>query len=283
MKSPELPPPLAAVDAQADEFHWLLDGLPLAPDPALADSRPEPALRARVMQRVAQAAQASRAFFTVRQPMASAAGPSATLRSRVLYQCQDGRALRVGEPLRVRLLQLPADSHWRPDLLPATTRCEWLVMSGECSVAHRSLSPRDYLLQAGQADMPEWHSVDGATVYLRESAQPQADPDKPLWVRDAQSSWDDFAPGIRRRVLWSEDGQAAMLYHALPGAAVPQHGHGHDEECLMLEGEVFLDDELLRCGDYQLAPAGTRHQGISTDTGGILFAHGDFDLDLLPA
>ena len=70
-----------------------------------------------------------------------------------------------------------------------------------------------------------------------------------------------------------------MLYRAAPGAVVPQHRHGRDEECLMLEGEVFLDDLLLRCGDYQLAPAGTGHAGVSTATGGLLYAHGDLELD----
>ena len=28
---------------------------------------------------------------------------------------------------------------------------------------------------------------------------------------------------------------------------------GHDEECLMVQGDVFLDDELLLPGDYPLA------------------------------
>ena len=32
---------------------------------------------------------------------------------------------------------------------------------------------------------------------------------------------------------------------------MPQHTHGHDEECLMVQGELFLDDLLLQEGDYQ--------------------------------
>ena len=73
-----------------------------------------------------------------------------------------------------------------------------------------------------------------------------------------------------------------MLYRVQPGIAVPHHGHGHDEECLMLEGEVFVDDLLLRRGEYQLAPAGTHHEGVCSDTGGILYAHGDIDLAVTP-
>jgi quercetin dioxygenase-like cupin family protein len=71
-----------------------------------------------------------------------------------------------------------------------------------------------------------------------------------------------------------------MLYHALPGAAVPHHGHRRDEECLMLAGDFFLDEVLLRPLDYQIAPAGTEHRSASTDTGLLVFAHGDLDLDL---
>lgn len=71
-----------------------------------------------------------------------------------------------------------------------------------------------------------------------------------------------------------------MLYHALPGAAVPCHGHRHDEECLMLAGDFLLDEVLLRPLDYQIAPAGTGHRVARTDAGVVLYAHGDVDLDV---
>ncbi len=103
------------------------------------------------------------------------------------------------------------------------------------------------------------------------------------WTRrPAAAPWTAYAPGIRRRLMWQQGAQAAMLYHALPGAAVPHHGHRHDEECLMLAGDFFLDEVLLRPLDYQLAPAGTEHHVSCTDTGVLLYAHGDVDLDLSP-
>jgi quercetin dioxygenase-like cupin family protein len=102
--------------------------------------------------------------------------------------------------------------------------------------------------------------------------------DAALTVRDAYAGWPEYAPGIQRRVLWQREGEAAMLYCAQPGAAVPLHTHGHDEECLMVQGELFLDDVLLQEGDYQLAPAGTGHRITETDTGVVIYAHGDLDL-----
>ena len=49
----------------------------------------------------------------------------------------------------------------------------------------------------------------------------------------------------------------------------------------MLQGELFLDDLLLQPGDYQLAPAGTGHRITQTDTGIVIYAHGDLDLQFL--
>jgi quercetin dioxygenase-like cupin family protein len=128
------------------------------------------------------------------------------------------------------------------------------------------------VLPAGST--PQLASRDGAHVFVREAEGPV----ERTLVRDAEAGWPEFAPGIRRRVLWTDAGQAALLYRADPGAAVPGHGHGHDEECLMVQGELFLDDVLLQQGDYQLAPAGTGHRITETDTGVIIYAHGDLDL-----
>ena len=90
-------------------------------------------------------------------------------------------------------------------------------------------------------------------------------------MRDVDAGWHDFAPAIQRRVLWQREGEASMLYCLQAGVQVAHHGHGHDEECLMLQGDLFLDDVLLQQGDYQLAPTGTDHRLTETDTGGVLF------------
>jgi uncharacterized cupin superfamily protein len=65
-----------------------------------------------------------------------------------------------------------------------------------------------------------------------------------------------------------------MLVRMQPGARVPTHPHPIDEECLMLEGEMFLGDTLLRAGDFQLAPAGTRDADVVTDVGALFYVRG---------
>jgi hypothetical protein len=40
---------------------------------------------------------------------------------------------------------------------------------------------------------------------------------------------------------------------------------------------------LLQPGDYQLALAGTGHRITATDTGVVIYAHGDLDLQFVAA
>ena len=68
-----------------------------------------------------------------------------------------------------------------------------------------------------------------------------------------------------------------MLVRFAPGASVADHRHALDEDCLVLEGEMFLGDILLRTGDYQLAPAGGSHFGEMSDVGVLFFFHGALD------
>lgn len=283
----------AAVSPPApdDELGTLLDGAFAAQWPPEAQQGDASALRQRILSRVDRCVQASQMLTTVRGQAGWQSAPG--LRWRTLYQAASSRApavcitattataLRPGEPQRVRLLELNAGASCRVELVPGAMRSEWLVVAGQAEVGGVRLSALDYHVRPAVGAL-EVRATEGATLYLREAPEPGVTASDTLTVRDAETGWSDFAPGIKRRVLWQRGAEAAMLYQTLPGAAVSAHGHGHDEECLMLDGEIFLDDVLLRPGEYQLAPAGTGHEGVSTDTGGMLFAHGDIDLALRP-
>jgi quercetin dioxygenase-like cupin family protein len=252
-----------------------------------ADRLPPPPLRERLLRRVTESARASRQFFTVRARGTVAQSVGEGVVARSLYQTNGAAegpvaAWRPGEPRRVRVVELSPGSRWAPDLHPGD-QAEWLVLAGTVSLAGEQLSPLDYHWAPPGAPPPMLRATTttAARVLLREApGSPQAGGQCPFTRADAATPWDDFAPGIQRRVLWAGNGEAALLYRASAGAQVPSHGHRRDEECLMVEGEVFLDDVLLRTGDYQLAPAGTAHSGVSTDTGALIFAHGDLDVDL---
>lgn len=237
---------------------------------------PSGGLRGRLLERLSVSRAASAAMFTSRLGRLAALELAPGVSARTLYAAPGGRTLRPGEPARARLIELQPGARWDgPD---AQRHREWLVVRGLAHIGGAALRLRDYHVVPAGAASGVVSSDDGALLFLRESALPAGAGGAACTVRDAEAGWADYAPGIQRRVLWQHEGQAAMLYRARPGASVPLHTHGHDEECLMLQGEVFLDDELLQEGDYQLAPAGTGHRITETDTGVIVFAHGDLDL-----
>lgn len=232
-------------------------------------------VRHRLLQRAAQSVQAAAGFHTVRGESWLPGGDGA--KSRWLYRAAAGRALRPGEPLRARLVALAADSRCHWVLEQPAVRCEWLVMAGDVSIDGLPLVVRDYHVAVARRGGFALSSTGGALLYLREAEAP-GDHFVVHTARDRELPWLAHAPGIERRVLWQQGSEAALLYRVQPGSAVPRHAHHHDEECLMLQGEVFVDDVLLRRGEYQLAPAGTHHEGVCSDTGGILFGHGDIEL-----
>jgi hypothetical protein len=139
-------------------------------------------------------------------------------------------------------------------------------------------------------------ATDGpATLYVREIAVDPAtlpEPESTWWalargpfecVLPGQRRWVPTFPGVEVLPLWGNRDVTSMLVRFAPGAGVPDHRHAVHEDCLMLEGEMFLGDILLRPGDYQLAPAGGGHFGEMSDVGGTFFFHGAIDPVLIPA
>ncbi len=254
---------------------------------ATAVSGPGPGLRQRLHSRVQATREAEAGMVTVRLRRQAGQALAPGVLSRLLYAAPQPASLRPGEPLRAQLLDVAAGHALDPAVLgPSAERMarhlEWLVVSGAAEVDGQSLSDRDYLVIPAGCDSPRWQATRDLRLFLRESpAGPASSAPATHLVRDAEAGWPDFAPGIQRRVLWQSGGQAALLYYAQAGASVPNHVHGHDEECLMVQGELFLDDVLLQTGDYQLAPAGGGHRITHTDTGVVIYAHGDLDLQFV--
>jgi quercetin dioxygenase-like cupin family protein len=237
--------------------------------------RPDPhaGVRTRLFGRVAASAAAARVMHTRRSAPTRGAERDGIVLSE-LYRATAAKC-RPGEPRRVRLLQRAPGATWRAG--SETGHAEWLVMEGSAAINGRLLAELGFL-RGSEAGWRLEAGPRGACVLLRE-----ADGDAAAFVQhDSPAAWHDFAPGIRRRMLHEHAGLAAMLYRTQPEATVARHAHHHDEECLMLQGDLFLDDVLLRPLDYQLAPAGSGHASVYTDTGVLLYAHGDAELDLLP-
>ena len=279
--------PARVIRPASDPAH--VPGAPLLQEPfartwsAGVTPNDEGRVRERLLARARESLRAEARMHTVRRARTPRTPLAPGVDAQLLYRADPRAAPRRGEPAQALLVELAPgatlDAATHPGFAASSGRHrEWLVLRGTAQIGDTRLDARDYHVRPAGTRTPVMRSDGGALVFLRESSIPGLPGDARLTVRDAEAGWPEFAPGIRRRVLWARDGQAALLYLAGPGASVPAHVHGHDEECLMVDGELFLDDLLLQPGDYQLAPAGTGHRITATDTGVVIYAHGDLDL-----
>jgi anti-sigma factor ChrR (cupin superfamily) len=91
-------------------------------------------------------------------------------------------------------------------------------------------------------------------------------------IRGAEMRWMTAGPGVEVKVLRMdrERNDQTVLIRMLPGAVVVGHRHTQEEECLVLEGEVFIGDHRLGQGDMHVARPGATHAPIRAPTGALL-------------
>jgi quercetin dioxygenase-like cupin family protein len=239
------------------------------------------ALRRRLLARVHRSAESHREYVTLRREQGESVEVAAGARCRTLHA---GPATRA--------------EHWHLDagvVLPwpqAAVGQELLVLDGALDDGEQTLGRHDYLLhEAGSRRMLRAGAL-GAEVYLRQRLAEGAALEARWWALakgQARCSvangrrWFASGAGVRVHRLWGDAEVVSMLVCFEAGASVPDHGHALDEDCLVLEGEMFLGDILLRAGDYQLAPTGGGHWGEMSDVGCTFFFHGALDARLTEA
>ncbi|GIQ69316.1 cupin domain-containing protein [Xylanibacillus composti] len=79
--------------------------------------------------------------------------------------------------------------------------------------------------------------------------------------------------------LWSDDstGRRCFLLKMHPGSSIPMHDHPYREIAIVTEGEVRLNEDVMRAGDFLTAGLGESHD-VYTDTGCVMFIYVDFDV-----
>jgi hypothetical protein len=236
-------------------------------------------VRERLLGRVADSAARHRGMVTVRRHCALAQAPANGVQMRWLYETDAARARRRGEPQRLALIELQPGARIDAGLSLAHRHSEWLVVRGSATLDGTALDTLDHHGRAATASEPLLASAGGATLYVRDNGD---EPSPAGTSRERHAQWEPFAPGIRRRLLWQAGSACAFIARAQAGAAVPPHDHLHDEECLMLEGELFAGDILLREGELQIAPADLHHGLVQAATDCLVYIRGDAELRLLP-
>ena len=99
---------------------------------------------------------------------------------------------------------------------------------------------------------------------LRRARQPHA-------VR-REDGWRRFFGNTEMKILCDDGAYRACLVRMVPGSRLPAHTHeDSDEECVVLEGEVWVDGRRYGPGDYQLALRGSEHRSVHSVTGALFY------------
>jgi quercetin dioxygenase-like cupin family protein len=266
-------------DSDEIELNRLLEGLaPIVPEAVQAAN-----LRTSIMQRVSQSIAEHAGLLTVR----SKHGVWKTLKSGIRYKSLCSGS--AGSSVLIEFApgaSLPAHRHnWME---------EGIVLQGDLCVGELRLGPLDYHMSPKGSRHSSIRSRQGALAFLcgssvghRASVMQELiggllpiGKDHCITVFASEKDhWQEIAAGVFKKDLWSDQTRVSRLCRFEAGAKVPGHTHLLDEECMMLEGELFLGDILLRAGEYQLAPAGSKHAEVYSDVGATVFvraARGDY-------
>lgn len=93
-------------------------------------------------------------------------------------------------------------------------------------------------------------------------------------LRNGDAQWQEVANGVRAWVLHDNGASRSTLIEFDPGASMAAHRHTAHEECIVLRGSLDAGGCLVRVNDYHVAPAGSRHAGLSSPEGGMAYVRG---------
>lgn len=237
-------------------------------------------LHTELMARLRASVNAHRCYTTLRRDDALPVDPQATMKTRIL---------RKSQHFSVELWTLMAGQ--RMPWPAGTLAMEVLVVNGElCHCTARelpSIGEHGYLVCDQALNGQAWVTVAPTTVYVRRRLAPLQDlaPLEAHWWQMAAARraaakpkrWAPSTPGVSVMTLCGDSQVVSMLVRFEAGASVLDHQHTIDEDCLVLRGDMYLGDILLRTGDFQFAPAGSSHFGEMSDGGVTFYFHGALD------
>ena len=182
----------------------------------------------------------------------------------------------LAQPCSVRLARMRGEVHYP---LPRHADLEELyILAGALTVADQVLQAGDYC--AAPAGMvPNLTSSAPGCTFLwlaseRETRHGAAavGGSQPglVCVRATARAWRQSGiRGVEISPLLTDPMRQTMtaLVRMAPGAQLPRHRHVTDEQFYMLEGDGYVQGQVLQAGDYYQAAAGTVHDITYTDRG----------------
>jgi quercetin dioxygenase-like cupin family protein len=96
-------------------------------------------------------------------------------------------------------------------------------------------------------------------------------------VRSDAIEWMAVWPNVWIKLLRQDarDNLQMMLFRIEPGGVVPAHDHTKEEECMVLEGEIYIGDHRVGTGDLHIARPGAAHGDITTRTGAVVLVRSE--------
>ena len=116
-----------------------------------------------------------------------------------------------------------------------------------------------------------WNKIEAAVD------EAPAKPPFGITLRENEGEWEVLLEGVEKKLLFADPtaGTESYLLRVARRTRVPAHRHGRAEECLVLEGELFIGDLRLAAGDYHLALPGSDHPDAWTEGGTLVYIRGD--------
>jgi hypothetical protein len=155
--------------------------------------------------------------------------------------------------------------------LPASERSAFEAHARECPQCREELAALRQVVD-GFADWPTNVLRPSTPLWGRLAERLDLDPGAAAnepegWVDGPE--WKEVAPGISCKLLSTDaaTGYVSMLVQLQPGVAYPPHTHAGVEELYLLDGELWIEDRLLRPGDYNRGEPGTGDTRVWSETG----------------
>ncbi|OHX38293.1 hypothetical protein BJL95_14290 [Methylomonas sp. LWB] len=266
-------PPRKPTDAAEPIAAQLLDAL--TPLPVAAPQRE--AMRQGLLTKVADSLASHTGLLTVRTRHGVWRDLKSGVRYKTLWDGPRGGSVLIDFAAGASLM--PHRHNWLE---------EGIVLRGELTMDDLRLGPFDYHVSPAGSRHGAIHSETGALAFLRGTSLgdtpgvireilggllPGADRSQSCYLNSA-ADWRELAPGIEQWVLYRDGELEASYYRFAPGSRISGHAHPIDEECILLSGDLYLGDILLLPGDYQMAPAGSRHGNAESESGALLYVRG---------
>lgn len=97
-------------------------------------------------------------------------------------------------------------------------------------------------------------------------------PNNHLTVQFSEEGWIEVRPLVQKKTLFESAEGRGVLFRFEPGARLPAHEHDTDEECVVLQGELRIgNDIIVRAGDFHLARKGIAHAELTSPKGALFY------------